>query len=95
MKLSLIKMRFSYNELMTIIYSLRLVEYYEIIQFVFDYIKLNVYNVSEVLYMFLHHLITPRNKQQQNNQFEIISKLFKFQRVRDELSITFDDVIYL
>ena len=93
MKLTGINMTFTNIELIDIVKSFKYVECYETFEFFFNYIKLDNYIASNLIFKILTYLKTPNTEQQQQIQLKIIKKLAKYQIGKDWLNYYFDDVI--
>ena len=93
-KLSNYKLKLSNDELIKIIKSFKSVNYYELFDFLFDFIELlNDEIAKDLLDFILENLQITNNKKQQQIQLKIIKKLMKYQTVKDYLINNFVFVV--
>ena len=85
-----IKMTLSNDELVDIIYSFESVDYYETIEYLTDYIKMD----DNIAYELINKLTTPNSKNQQTSQFEIYKKLIEKSLVKHVLKEYFYLFVY-
>ena len=90
------KMTLSNDELIKIIKSFNSVSYYETIEFILEYVDMDVHFAMDLIFISFNRksLRTPNNKKQQNSQFNIVQNLIKhYPVVKEEFKHQFYEVI--